>query len=94
MRRALPIVGSLLAAVFLAEAGTAQCAMCRTALESPEAVALAAGFQRGVLFLLLVPFAALGVIAGLILNRIRGGTESERPVARLEPGVDRHHSSS
>ena len=49
----------------------AQCPMCRTALETPEAQALAAGFRRGILFLLTVPFAAVAVIATLVIRNQR-----------------------
>jgi hypothetical protein len=53
----------------------AQCPMCRTALETPEAVALARGFNRGILFLLAVPFAAVAVIAVLIVKERRSADE-------------------
>lgn len=63
----------------LAPEANAQCAMCRTALESPEGAALAHGFRRGVLFLLAAPFSALGVIAGLVLHRFKpSSTPDER----------------
>jgi|GEM_PF-963798 hypothetical protein len=45
----------------------AQCAMCRTGLlNSPEGQQWASGFNRGILFLLAVPFVILGGIAALI----------------------------
>ncbi len=71
MRRTLVSAAALAVLVFFAGDASAQCAMCRTALESPEAVALAGGFRRAVLFLLAVPFAAVGVIAALIVHRSR-----------------------
>ena len=47
----------------------AQCAMCVTALEnSPEGKGMAASFNRGILFLLAVPYAILGT-AGIVIFR-------------------------
>ncbi len=71
MKRALTVAAVAAAALLLADTASAQCAMCRTALESPEAMALAAGFRGAVLFLLAVPFRVVGVIAALIFHRSR-----------------------
>ena len=79
MRRGLALLLIALAAALVPAAAEAQCAMCRTALESPEGLALAAGFRRGVLFLLAVPFSALAVIAGLIIHRTRKDVDQESP---------------
>ncbi len=50
----------------------AQCAMCKTGLlNSPEGQRMASGFNRGILFLLTVPFLVLGAVALLILNARR-----------------------
>ncbi len=49
----------------------AQCSMCRTALESPEARALAEAFRSGILFLLAVPFLAFGTVALLAVRSQR-----------------------
>ena len=50
----------------------AQCPMCRTALiVSEEGRQLAAGFNRGILFLASIPFVAIGVIVFLIFQSIR-----------------------
>jgi len=50
----------------------AQCAMCRTGLlNSPEGQQWASGFNRGILFLLLVPFGIVGGIAALIWRAFR-----------------------
>ena len=55
-------------AVFYAPAH-AQCSMCVTALEnSPEGKGMAASFNRGILFLLAVPYAILGT-AGIVIFR-------------------------
>ena len=72
MRRAFLIVGvfAFVAAV-APDLAEAQCAMCRTALESPEAQDLASAFRRAVLLLLAAPFTFLGVIAALVYRRSR-----------------------
>lgn len=49
----------------------AQCPMCRTAFQSPEGQILARAFGHAILFLLAVPFAAVGVIAALIVKESR-----------------------
>ena len=49
----------------------AQCAMCRGALESPEGRQMAQAFNRGILLLLAVPFAAVGTISLLIFRAVR-----------------------
>ncbi len=50
----------------------AQCPMCRTALiVSEEGRQMAAGFNRGILFLVGVPFVAVGAIAFLIVQSTR-----------------------
>lgn len=47
----------------------AQCAMCVTALEnSPEGKGMAASFNRGIVFLLFVPYGILGTV-GVVLFR-------------------------
>lgn len=71
----LPVSG-LLAAAFLAtltlaapESASAQCSMCRTALEqNPEA---AAGFNRAILFLLLMPYTVFGALTAIYLRSRR-----------------------
>lgn len=71
--RAYPvlIVGLAILGLLAPEALWAQCPMCRTALESPEGQALAQAFNRGILFLLSVPFGAIGVVAALVLRSRR-----------------------
>ena len=49
----------------------AQCAMCRSALESPEGRELAAGFRRGILVLLAAPITAVGTIGFLVVRARR-----------------------
>ncbi len=49
----------------------AQCAMCRTAFESPEGRQLASAFSNAVLFLLAAPFASFGIIGWVVYRRMR-----------------------
>lgn len=86
------VVG-LLAAAFLAafalaapESASAQCSMCRTALEqNPDA---AAGFNRAILFLLLMPYAVFGALAAIYLRSRRRSSapESAPAPAPARPG--------
>jgi hypothetical protein len=57
--------------VFVLLEGTAwaQCAMCRTALESSaEGQAIAGGFRKGIVLLLAAPYAIFGTIAYFIVR--------------------------
>ena len=58
------------ALAFLApETAEAQCSMCRTALEqNPDA---AAGFNRAILFLLLMPYTVFGALTAFYLRTRR-----------------------
>ena len=56
------------AAVVMPGVAEAQCAMCRTALDSPEGRKLIAAFQSGILLLLAVPFATFGTVAWLAIR--------------------------
>ena len=52
-------------ALLLPESASAQCSMCRTALEqNPEA---AAGFNRAILLLLAAPYTVAASVAGYIV---------------------------
>jgi len=62
---------AMVTAALLPRAAAAQCAMCRLALESPEAKHLAAAFRSGILFLLPVPFASFGLVAFMAVRRQR-----------------------
>lgn len=58
------VAGAIAAAVLLApEPVAAQCAMCRTALASPEGQKLAAGLRGGILLLFAAPFTIFGTVA-------------------------------
>jgi hypothetical protein len=60
---ALALLLTLAAALAYVETASAQCAMCRTALDQ-EGGRVAAGFNRGILFLLAMPYLVFGSIAG------------------------------
>jgi hypothetical protein len=67
MSRKSLAAAALLAAFFavlaFADPASAQCAMCRTALDQ-EGGQVAAGFNRGILFLLSMPYLVFASIAG------------------------------
>ena len=54
---------ALLLAIGYVETASAQCAMCRTALDQ-EGGRVAAGFNRAILFLLAMPYLVFASIAG------------------------------
>jgi hypothetical protein len=75
-------VAALFAILILltAEQASAQCAMCRRALDSPEGQQMVAAFRSGILILLAAPFAVFVVIARLALRMERarqGSNEKE-----------------
>lgn len=66
------LAAAALAAGIIAAAGVglaappsahAQCAMCRSAFDSPEGRRMIRRYQIGIAFLLAVPFAAFGTVA-------------------------------
>lgn len=79
------VLGLAFAAWFVAappERAVAQCAMCRRALESPEARALAAAYREGIWLLFAAPFVTFGAVA-LAVWRLRGAVcRAERPAVR------------
>lgn len=60
-----------LALLATASPASAQCAMCRLALQSPEGQHMVAAFRSGILFLLAAPFAVFGTVAALAVRRFR-----------------------
>lgn len=65
------LAGLALLVFALPEPAAAQCAMCRTALETPEAQAWAAAFRKGILFLLVVPAVTVAVIGTAAFRSFR-----------------------
>jgi len=59
----LTLAAALLLAFGDVETASAQCAMCRAALEQ-DGGRIAAGFNRAILFLLAMPYLVFGSIAG------------------------------
>ena len=51
-----------------AEPASAQCAMCRRALDSPEGRQLVAALRSGILVLLAAPFATFATVAVLAVR--------------------------
>ena len=60
-RMLLTLLAVLAAVVLVPELAQAQCAMCVTALEQ-NGGEMAAGFNRGILFLLGMPYLVFGII--------------------------------
>jgi hypothetical protein len=69
--RALAIVALALAASLVPDVTQAQCAMCRTALASPEGQRLAAALRSGILLLFAAPFTIFATVAVLAVRAQR-----------------------
>ena len=83
-RRAVGSAIVLLGVVFLVpQVASAQCAMCRLALLSPEGQQMVAAFRSGILFLLIAPFAVFATVAVLAVRAQRGSDQD----ARCSPGT-------
>ncbi len=83
------LVLALLLGVCFSPAVQAQCAMCRTALQSsPEGQAMAAGFNQAILFLLAAPIL---IVAGVSLGLWQGG---RRPKNANQPATVARPSTS
>ena len=86
-RRAAGYAIVLLGLAFLfPQVASAQCAMCRRALQSPEGQQMIAAFRSGILFLLVTPFAVFATIALLAVRaqRRRAAAHNERTAVRLQ----------
>jgi hypothetical protein len=73
MTRLLWMIAAIVMMVVVLSAApvSAQCAMCRRALLSPEGQQLVAAFRGGILFLLAAPFASFAVVAFLAVRMQR-----------------------
>ena len=67
----LAVLAVTAAIVLAPDAVWAQCAMCRSALQSPEGQHMAAAFRSGILVLLAAPFSLVAVVATLIVRMAR-----------------------
>lgn len=81
--RAARLAGAFLGLVLLTpHVATAQCAMCRRALQSPEGRQILGAFQSSTLLLVIAPFAVFGTIAVLAVRaQRRRAHEAWRPDA-------------
>ena len=82
LRKASIVAAVALIVLATVHPASAQCAMCRRALDSPEGRQMVAAFRSGILVLLAAPFAVFGTIATLAVRRFR------RPDDRTDPPVD------
>jgi hypothetical protein len=76
MKKLVVLIVSLMA---IAGSAHAQCAMCRSTLEnnfSNGEPGIAAGINTGILYLLVVPYLAVGVLAFLWYKSSRHGQKS------------------
>jgi hypothetical protein len=82
------VVAALATVCMMGDAASAQCAMCRRALQSPEGQQLAAALRSGILFLLAAPFAVFAVVATLAVRRfmITGDDQADGRAGR-SPGA-------
>ena len=63
--------------IFLEVPAWAQCAMCRTALESsPEGKVLASSFAHGILMMLFLPYVIFGTISFAVYRAYRNRQNS------------------
>ena len=67
-RRVVLVVAVLVVLLWLPETASAQCAMCRSLLKSPEGQRMLAAFRSGILLLLAAPFAVFATIAILAVR--------------------------
>lgn len=61
----------ILLLLLLPEFASAQCAMCRAALETGGGVEMAKGVNNGIMYLMAVPYILLGVIGFFIFKRMK-----------------------
>ena len=82
MKRRLVVFAllSILVICLFQVSAQAQCAMCRTALEnSPEGRGMSGAFNRGILFLLGVPYVLAGTIGLVVYRGYRKKKAAEPP---------------
>lgn len=87
-RRVWLVVAILALVALMPETAFAQCAMCRTALRSPEGQRMIAALRNGIYLLLAAPFAVFGTVATLAVRRFqsaRNATAFAAPRASTHP---------
>lgn len=86
-RIAALLLATLVILILVDAPARAQCAMCVTALEnSPEGRSMAASFNRGIVFLLAVPYAILGTVGVVVFRAYRRKQAADR---RANPYIPR-----
>jgi hypothetical protein len=73
------VAAALVLSALVPDVGSAQCAMCRRALESPEGALVVAAFRSGILFLLAAPFLVFGAVAVLAVRAERRSATARPP---------------
>ena len=68
MTRAACVAAIAMILIAAPEPASAQCAMCRRALQSPEGQQLVAALRSGILVLLAAPFATFATVAVLAVR--------------------------
>lgn len=57
--------------IFLPLVSEAQCAMCRAVLESEGNTAAAEGINNGIVYLMAIPYVAIGVLFYFVFKKMR-----------------------
>ncbi|MEN7549272.1 hypothetical protein AAG747_15215 [Rapidithrix thailandica] len=86
MKKLIAIIGSFLVLTLATGQSMAQCAMCRATLEnnvSEGSSNLAAGFNVGILYLMLIPYLALVVIGVMWYRHSKKYTSEQNRIARM-----------
>ncbi|MCS7081686.1 MAG: hypothetical protein N2561_09840 [Bacteroidetes bacterium] len=68
---------AVLSLLALAEPGWAQCAMCKSALESADSASLAQAFRGGIGLLLATPYVVALVVGIVYWRRLRRAAQEE-----------------
>ena len=53
------------------ESGEAQCAMCRAVLESNDNTAVAEGINKGIVYLMAIPYLLVAVLGFIVYRKMR-----------------------
>jgi hypothetical protein len=81
MKRWIAMAGMLVLSVWLGLEAEAQCAMCRATLENNVSngnAGIAANINFGILYLLVMPYLAIGVIAYFWYKNSKADAKKER----------------
>lgn len=67
----------VLGALVIPQGAEAQCAMCRAVLESGDNAATAQGINNGIVYLMAVPYIAIGVLFYFVYQKMRPKSPQE-----------------